>query len=296
MASNVLSNDPYLSPGERRARSVAKDASILEMVLRPLASLKLTVVLFALAIIIILAGTVAQVNEDVWTVVHHYFRSFFTTIDFQIFFPRTWHVWGWIPFPGGWLIGAAVDRQSARGPRTAIQAAIAWHAAVGRLAVIAAGIVVMWGVIAGAGALGAVTAAAPGCATRIGKLARPSRRHVLWNGMKLGLAGLLACNGLFRGDARLEPPDRARVALHATVVEGTMLAWLLYHSDFVPDASSMRILWQLVQGGFVGLVLLAGCALAFKKRAGIVLIHAGIALMMFNELYVGMTSTKRKCA
>jgi ABC-type transport system involved in cytochrome c biogenesis permease subunit len=32
--------------------------------------------------------------------------------------------------------------------------------------------------------------------------------------------------------------------------------------------------------------------LAFKKRGAIVLIHAGVALMMFNELYVGMTSAE----
>ena len=74
---------------------------------------------------------------------------------------------------------------------------------------------------------------------------------------------------------------------------GTVLAavsvWL-FTSDFKPDGSSMRILWQLMQGTAAGLVLLAGCALAFRKRAGIVLIHAGIGLMMFNELYVGLSS------
>ena len=50
--------------------------------------------------------------------------------------------------------------------------------------------------------------------------------------------------------------------------------------------SSMRILWQLIKGGLAGLVLLAGCVLVFRKRAGIVLLHAGVALMMANELVV----------
>ena len=54
----------------------------------------------------------------------------------------------------------------------------------------------------------------------------------------------------------------------------------------------MRILWQLIQGGAIGLVLLGGCTLVFKRRAGIVLIHAGVGLMMFNELYVGLTSVE----
>ena len=41
----------------------------LARVLGPLASLKLTVVLFAMSIVIVLAGTLAQVNADVWDVV-----------------------------------------------------------------------------------------------------------------------------------------------------------------------------------------------------------------------------------
>ncbi len=48
----------------------------------------------------------------------------------------------------------------------------------------------------------------------------------------------------------------------------------------------MRILWQLIKGGLAGLVLLAGCVLLFRKRAGIVLLHGGIALVMINELVV----------
>ena len=50
------------------------EPSALSRVLGPLASLKLTVVLFALAIVIVLAGTLAQVNADVWDVVDEYFR------------------------------------------------------------------------------------------------------------------------------------------------------------------------------------------------------------------------------
>ncbi len=50
--------------------------------------------------------------------------------------------------------------------------------------------------------------------------------------------------------------------------------------------SSMRILWQLIKGGLAGLVLLAGCWLVFRKRAGIVLLHGGIRLVMANELVV----------
>jgi cytochrome c biogenesis factor len=49
---------------------------------------------------------------------------------------------------------------------------------------------------------------------------------------------------------------------------------------------SLRILWQLLQGTVAGAVLLAGCILVFRKRAGVVLLHGGIGLLMLGELFV----------
>ncbi len=269
MASNVLSGDPYTSPGDRRKRPASRNVRPLESLLRPLASLKLTVVLFALAIFIVFAGTVAQVNADVWTVVHHYFRSFFTWIDLQIFFPRTIHVSGGFPFPGGWLIGGllVVNLLAAHSMRFKVQArGLRLFAG---LAVIVAGIVVTWFVIRGLDT---------------------ADSKMLWNGMKLALTALLGLS--VYGLATIGWHRRLEIGFlaAATALEAVLLGWLLYRGDAVPDDSSMRILWELVQGSIAGLVLLAGCVLAFKKRGAIVLIHAGVALMMLNELYVGMTS------
>ncbi|HEX5442177.1 MAG TPA: cytochrome c biogenesis protein CcsA, partial [Pirellulales bacterium] len=68
---------------------------------------------------------------------------------------------------------------------------------------------------------------------------------------------------------------------------GTLVGALIYWgNDAALSGPSMRILWQLMKGGFAGLVLLAGCVLLFRKRAGIVLLHAGVGLMMLNELVV----------
>lgn len=85
----------------------------MRRVLKPLASLKLTVVLFALSMVLILAGTLAQVNEGVWDVVHQYFRSPFVWIPFQLFVPEKLvhfpiiegRVPLGIPFPGGLTLG-----------------------------------------------------------------------------------------------------------------------------------------------------------------------------------------------
>jgi hypothetical protein len=73
-----------------------------------LASLKLTVVLMALSLVLVFVGTLAQVDEGIWTVVEKYFRSAYVLVPLQIFFPRTWHVPGAVPWPGGWLLGGVM--------------------------------------------------------------------------------------------------------------------------------------------------------------------------------------------
>jgi ABC-type transport system involved in cytochrome c biogenesis permease subunit len=71
----------------------------LRKLLKPLASLRLTVVLLALSIVLVFAGTWAQIDHDVWTVQKRYFHSFFTWVNFAIFLPRP--APGQTPIPGG---------------------------------------------------------------------------------------------------------------------------------------------------------------------------------------------------
>ncbi len=78
-------------------------------ILLSVASLRLTVVLFSLSLFLILAGTLAQVEEGVWSVVARYFRSAFVIIPFQLFVPeKVLRVPGAIPFPGGFTLGIAL--------------------------------------------------------------------------------------------------------------------------------------------------------------------------------------------
>ena len=71
-----------------------------------LASLRLTVFLFALSIILVFCGTLAQVDSGLWTAISTYFRNdFLVWIPFRIFFPRAMNVAGGFPFPGGYLLG-----------------------------------------------------------------------------------------------------------------------------------------------------------------------------------------------
>ena len=75
-------------------------------VLQYMASLKLTVVLLIIGMGLVFFGTLAQVENGVWTVVDRYFRSLFVWIPFQIFAHPTVKVPGGFPYPGGWLIGS----------------------------------------------------------------------------------------------------------------------------------------------------------------------------------------------
>src|SRR3954451_23020029 len=83
--------------------------------LAALASLRLTVVLFALSIFLIFVGTLAQKDHDVWEVVNSlYFSRWFALVEFRVFerlaqiFSKTveWNLTGGFFFPGGKSIGS----------------------------------------------------------------------------------------------------------------------------------------------------------------------------------------------
>src|SRR5690606_9725363 len=58
--------------------------------LHAVASLRLTVLLFALSIFLILVGTLAQVEMDIWAVIATYFRTWIAWVPVRILLPRTW--------------------------------------------------------------------------------------------------------------------------------------------------------------------------------------------------------------
>src|SRR4051812_38202385 len=81
-------------------------------VVRTLASLRLTVVLFVLSLLLVFYGTLAQIDAGIWTVVNSYFRCFIAWIPLQLnlqfgqkFFwiPESWKLSGSVPFPGGYI-------------------------------------------------------------------------------------------------------------------------------------------------------------------------------------------------
>jgi ABC-type transport system involved in cytochrome c biogenesis permease subunit len=254
-------------------------------VLKVLASLKITVVLFAMAIFIVFVGTLAQTQYDIWKVVHTYFRSGFVWIPFQVFFPKAFFpkldsVPGSFPFLGGWAIGGmmAVNLLAAHLVRFKIQSK-GRRLAKG-LGIIALGCAVTWAVIANG--------------SRDGLQGAPIFEwSTLWMLIKIALAGLAGTALYLATRLGTEKRFERRLLVALAAVLGGLALWLFLEGDrLLLGYSSMRILWQLIQGGFAGVVLLAGCWPAFGKRAGIVLLHAGVGLMMFSELLVGTSAVE----
>jgi hypothetical protein len=95
-------------PGEPATQSEVR--AMAHQLLQGLASLRLTVVLFALSLLLVFWGTWAQVDAGVWTVVNKYFRTGLVlvplrTILFNIPAPDSALGQFTLPYPGGWLLG-----------------------------------------------------------------------------------------------------------------------------------------------------------------------------------------------
>ena len=69
--------DPRQAPRPRGVSPVWR-------VFKALASLQLTVGLFALSMVLVFFGTLAQIDKGIWTVVDQYFRSWYVWIPFQL--------------------------------------------------------------------------------------------------------------------------------------------------------------------------------------------------------------------
>jgi ABC-type transport system involved in cytochrome c biogenesis permease subunit len=263
----------------RRVRTVSSEAPLLSL-LMPLASLKFTVVLFVLSIFLVFAGTLAQVDKDVWEVVKDYFRTPIAWIPFQIFFPQSftgtpWNVPGGFYFPGGFTIGGlmGVNLLAAHALRFKVQAKGARLLA--GLAVIALGVVLTWMVVLLGSGKETIQSDAP------------QQWSSLWTALKWTLVVLWGAGAYAAWQLDAVRKIERWSIVGFEVVLGALLVFIFTMGERAElGDSSLRILWQLIEGGVAGLVLLAGCILVFRKRAGIVLLHAGIALVMANELVV----------
>jgi len=288
---------------------------VTKRVLEPIASLRLTVALFAVSIVLVLAGTFAQVDKDIWEVIGLYFRCWFAKIEFAIFFPPSFvpelpgpsetvssfglfciHTIralkdvavaaGGMWFPGGKLVGLLLAANLLSAHLVRFQSAASGRRLTLGWAAIAAGVGLTWFIIAAAGN------------TQLFQTEPWVPYPVLWRGYQ-GFLGLLCLGSLYgtivlmqrATDNRLRASFLTSLLGVTTVGLAVLIVWLLM-SGWRPSDPSMRILWQLTQGSVAAAGLMAGCWAVFGRRAGIVLLHGGIGLLMFYELQVAMTAVE----
>ncbi len=267
-------------------------------VLRPLASLRLTVALFAMSIFIVLAGTLAQVNADIWAVINQYFRidfanlwmsrfpwfnlgEFFVWIDAQIFVPPAfvsgdppdlpW--WLGIWFPKGWSIGAVMMLNL-----------FAAHAVRFKMQATGQRLVLGWVTIA-VGCLVTALVVMSGSNSEGIQHETWLSYDMLWRMMQFSLLALVALSMVYAFNTAEEQRNVRWLLGGAAILLAGIEASTFIVGPF--NDSAMRILYQLIKATLAGSVLLAGCVLVFRKRAGIVLLHGGIGLMMVFDVLVG---------
>src|SRR5262249_15009113 len=89
MSQTAIQTSPNPTPGLEAAPTPRPESRTalqwIKVILTIAASLKVTVVLFALSIFLVFAGTLAQKEIGMWTAVDTYFRSAIVWIPFQLF-------------------------------------------------------------------------------------------------------------------------------------------------------------------------------------------------------------------
>jgi len=106
---------PHDYVGDRKPQPTARRApNPVYKVVQAIASLRLTVVLFSLGLVLVLFGTLGMMRDSIDGTVTRYFRSWFVLIDLhaitdfgKVFlnFSKDAELPGKIPFPGGYTIG-----------------------------------------------------------------------------------------------------------------------------------------------------------------------------------------------
>ncbi|EMI23785.1 cytochrome c biogenesis protein [Rhodopirellula europaea] len=242
-------------------------------------SLKFTVALFAMSIVLVLVGTLAQDEMNMQEVKQRYFLSWIAPLHFDDFFPQAFYrhsqpIPGILPFPGGAMIGMLlmVNLIAAKITRFRLQASGGRLAA--GLAFLVAGILVA-GLIVFTGHNDDGLQGTP-----------PSWLSYdrLWAVVMAVLAIGTVAMGMAASSVKL--PILRWLTYFATGALAVTVLYCLFTDTRIGDPG-LRIVWQLAKGVGAGLIMLVGCHLAFGKQGGNVLLHLGVGLLMVGQFAFG---------
>ena len=247
-------------------------------------SLKITVALFAFSLLLVFAGTLAQHHLNMHDVKQRYFMSWVAMMHFEdlvpyAFMPHETPLKGAIPIPGGALVGALLMINLIFAKITRFHVHVTGtrlYAGIAALVVGAATIVLI--VMAGQSSEGL-------------QGEPPIAYDTMWS-LLLGV-GAAAWVGI----AALGVSSRSWTARAWCIVGALALgAYLIFSlsTGYRIGDPGLRIVWQLTKGLGAGLILLVGCRLIFAKQGGNVLLHLGVALLMFGQFMFGDRQSEQR--
>jgi ABC-type transport system involved in cytochrome c biogenesis permease subunit len=251
-------------------------------ILRALGSLKITTTMFALAIVIVLIGTLAQDEMDLADVKREFFTCWIASVPLDVFlpvtlFPHAEPYFGGLGFyfPGGATIGLVL-----------LVNLIA--AKVTRFKVNARGWKLMGGILLSLLGTGLITAVIVSGHAADGLQGKPPMSYEsLWGLLKGGMVVLSLALVGYALIAKLPAMAKTFTWLAAGLSVGLSVLLLVGGEAVRLDDPGLRIVWQLLQATIASSVALAGLALIFGKRGGNVLIHAGVGLLMVGQFVFG---------
>lgn len=273
------------SKSNSRASAGSEDSitSMIWKCLEVAGSLKLTVVLFALSMVLVLVGTIAQQELNMVEVKERYFTSWIAQMRLADHVPRAFvqyeEISGWYPFPGGALVGLLllVNLIAAKATRFHIRAkGFRLVLGVGMFAfgLFLCYLVVHWG------------------NATDGVQGQPRVSYdVLWRGLVAGLAVLWMVTAYM---AFTVPRLGWKIIWGGTALSSGLLGLAAFLGYFSMSPSSLRITWQLLEGTVVALVLLVGSRILFAQQGGNLLLHFGIALLMVGQFAFGDTQLEQR--
>ncbi len=255
-------------------------------VLRGLGSLKITVFLLVLGLFLVLIATLQQSRKDIYKVKQQHFQAPVVFIEFQelltpAWFPNMQQVGGGFLMPSGAavLIAMLLNLLCAHVVRFRIQAK-GTRLLFGS-AFLVFGVITTLLVISNGSARGEFQ----------------EEPLIDWQTQWTLLQYLLGAAGLagLAGGILLESTVRRMFSFVTGLVLVGALAFLLYKgsSAFIGD-DAMRVVWRLTQGSVAAIVCYIGALLVFKRKAGIVVIHAGLLMLMVGELYTTYSAQEQR--
>ena len=240
-------------------------------------SLKLTVALFAVSLLLVFVGTLAQDDLSMVDVKNRYFVTWIAWLHLDDFFPTAFfpsidRVPGILPFLGGKSVGllllinlvaAKVTRFKVQGKGRQLMTGVAF---------LTVGLVLTLLVVL-AGHSGEGVQGNP-----------PISYQNLWRGLVVSIwggVGLLT----YAGFSTKQKLARGLAFSAAAIIALAMLR--AHWTGTQIDEPGLRIVWQLTKGLGAGVILLIGCLYVFGRQGGNVLLHLGVGLLMVGQFVFG---------